>query len=194
MSVVYSRDWGTIDFGNQYVRPDWSEARIGYVRSSVQVDRFGDVPCRILPETAATKHDHRALTYWTGQAAIWWVAKNDHILREWESRIGPGGEQHADAIYRKDSIDLTVDKGASEKRTTVFPANGMKPIDDQFQPMFLDGKVLQPKRSMDVLDPFTGGFEHWSVSSVGPFKGATMNISFEGQTFEMQRGKESQVV
>ena len=102
--------------------------------------------------------------------------------------------KHFGDLHVLKDIDLTVDKGASEKRTTVFPATGMKPIDDQFQPMFLDGKVLQPKRSMDVLDPFTGGFEHWSVSSVGPFKGATMNISFEGQTFEMQRGKESQVV
>jgi hypothetical protein len=89
-----------------------------------------------------------------------------------------------DAIYNKDSIDITKIEGRSVSRSSLYPNFSMDLFDNLFNPLVKDGLVVAQERQLAFLHPITGAPCIITAKVHGRFDGKLYFRSYQGYKIE----------
>lgn len=190
MTVIHSKDYPGPYDGKGLSPPVWDEYPLGHVRWSVTDGTLFDRPCRVIRLQGMTQSQiamrrlKKVAVVQNDALAIWYVAFDGRILRQYEQRSGYNGVKSANCTYGEDSITVQMEENGQRRVTTVYPS-AMEKLHLQFRPMIAGDKVLMETKEYLVYDPFTGGFEKRTAKISGRFAGQYLQTNFRGRTVDL---------
>lgn len=184
MSLVYTRETGTLVEGSSVVAPTYAQYAEGYVRWSTQPGKLDGKSIVLIKEEGVRKVSFRnALTLFQA-IRNYWVTPEGKILRQQDLLSDPTGIRQAICEFSDDHVDVTKIEAGKETKFTLYPEGDLAKIQAQFRPMMENGQVILKDKEFVVYDPF-GGIRLFKVRHVGPFGGSTLDQKVKGQTFEI---------
>lgn len=108
------------------------------------------------------------------------ISPSGRLLHTNTSLAGLNAPVQIDAIYNKDSIDITKTVGSDISQTTLYPNFSMDLFDNLFQPLIRDGIVVGQERQLAFLNPSNGAPCIIKASLSGRFQGKLYYREYEG--------------
>jgi len=163
---------------------------LGYMNYSVRDTDLFSKPCKTLAteSVARTEFDVNKMKtkFECSSRMQYWLDDEGNIIRQFFRLQTPASISTGDAVYKKDSIELNVTSRGKTTYREIFPADGLGPLNLQFKPMIVDGKIVMPVKEYQVLNPVTGTFEKYKATVGGHFHSNFMNMWFKGWHVEIE--------
>ncbi len=163
---------------------------LGYMNYAVHNTDLFNKPCKSLSteSVARTEIDVNKLKtkFECSSRMQYWIDADGNIIRQFYRLQTPASISSGDALFKKDSIELNVTINGKTSYRELFPANGIEPLNAQFKPMIVDGKVVMPTKDYEVLNPITGTCDKYKATVGGHFHSNFMNMWFKGWHIEIE--------
>jgi hypothetical protein len=180
MPPAFPAGGGTVQGGGLF------EKALGWIRWSVKPDTFADQACfQLKCEGQLTEKLSKTASITLQDTHSYWVTADGTILRQFDRQVSPLYNRTANAVYHKDSIDLSVEDENGRRSSTAYPNVDMKELNAQFTPMMKGDTVLSREKTYYVFNPFTGKCDKYTARISGAAGGEYFNLKFSGKAFEI---------
>jgi hypothetical protein len=191
MGLYVNRNLGPNEYGRVVA---FTEIRLGYMGWKVSNDIFNSEPCLVLESDGLTtqtakftrsQEESERLGIRILRKEKIWLSMDGKVMRQQISQESPKGTYYVDAIFGKDTVELSGNLNGERKDMTMYPVGGTVLFDNFFKPMIKDGKIILPKKEYYVIDPVKMVLEKYTAEVRGRFAGTMMNTKFKGHCIEM---------
>jgi hypothetical protein len=163
---------------------DETDISEGQVDWSVEDSSYEGKPCKLFQAYSKFEYRHtfekKKITFTPTLHAYAQISPSGRLLHSNTSLAGLNAAVTVDAIYNKDSIDITKTVGSQVSQTTLFPNFSMDLFDNLFQPLIKDGLVVAQERQLAFLNPSNGAPCIIKASLDGHFQGQLYFRKYEG--------------
>lgn len=194
MSLFFSRQFAA-EFGSDGSTAGASSSAFtfGSVRFSDREDTLNGKDVWHVHWESITLPRKYTVAYEMDAKIDYWVSKDGHILRQAEQWNDLKGLRSAVADYADDHIDYTSRLNGHESKMTInFVSDERKKLDRQFEPMVVDGNVVEREKTYLVFLPVSGGLEERTARVSGKFNATECRQKFSGYTVSIEFRKIAQ--
>lgn len=115
-----------------------------------------------------------------------WMTKDGTPLRVFMQTTGFRKVSAADAIFKDDSIEMTITESGKSRQTTLYPSDGVKAFVNPFLGMMATADKERGWVNFSCLEAYTNGIYKYKARVVGKFKhNVSSTLKFEGRMFEV---------
>jgi len=156
----------------------------GEVTFSMQNVMFEGKPCKLFRATSRWDYHpnirNKKIIFTPTLYVFAHITPDGRLLHTNTTYSGFGTPVQIDAIYNKDSIDMTITEGTSVRQQTLYPKFDMALFNNLFSPFIRDGLVVNQEKQVAFINPLSGAPTEVTATMHGRFQGKLYFREYEG--------------